>query len=246
MSLQTTHDADEELSMGTGSSMTSPTTDVGSSGTIDSRSNSWSPRGHSNCSSTNTNARRISPKYRFRKSLVNTSNSDAHVVVTDPASAHSNDAHDGDIDTDHEGTSPSESTEEGESHGDGKGKGEKESSSSSLSKPLLPGQAAQINAASRQSQTPEDRDSPEKPPPAADAGTKLMRVTSFTAFSNPPMFDTEESERRYGKLTREKRRLHVSTGEFKNLRQHFTHERVAILISKVRSGSMNEERDCLE
>ena len=68
-----------------------------------------------------------------------------------------------------------------------------------------------------------------------------MRVTSFTAFSNPPLYDTEESERRFGKLNREKRRLHVSTGEFKALRQHFTRERVAILIGKIRSDSTSEE-----
>jgi hypothetical protein len=127
---------------------------------------------------------------------------------------------DGDIDTDHEGVSPSDSTEEGEvtefKH--------QERHDHNKSSPSL---------------SPEDQLKP--PLPRGSGHGNLMRVTSFAAFSNPPLYDTEESERRFGKLNREKRRFHVSTGEFKALRQHFTHDRVAVLIGKARSGSMTEE-----
>jgi len=67
------------------------------------------------------------------------------------------------------------------------------------------------------------------------SGAPLMRVTSFTAFGNPPLYDVEAAERRFGKLTREKRRQNVSTLEFRTLRQHFTQDRLLTIISQLAS-----------
>ena len=65
------------------------------------------------------------------------------------------------------------------------------------------------------------------------SGAPLMRVTSFTAFSNPPLYDVETSERRFGKLSREKRRQQVSTSEFRALRHHFTQDRLLSIIGQL-------------
>ena len=70
----------------------------------------------------------------------------------------------------------------------------------------------------------------------------LVRVSSFTAFSSFPLYDVESSERRFGKLFREKRRLQVSTKEFRGLRQRFADDRVGILISKIEKSNNNNNK----
>eukprot|EP00605_Chrysophyceae_sp_TOSAG23-4_P002741 GSChrysophyteH1.ASY1.ANO1.3020.1 assembled CDS len=65
--------------------------------------------------------------------------------------------------------------------------------------------------------------------------TGLQRIASFTAFGSQPLYDLETSERRFGKLVREKRRHQVSTSEFRKLRGLFTQDRIGILIGQLAS-----------
>lgn len=53
-------------------------------------------------------------------------------------------------------------------------------------------------------------------------GGPLMRVTSFTAFSSEPLYDSQTSDRRVNKLSRDKRKAQASTSEFQSLRKDFT------------------------
>lgn len=53
-------------------------------------------------------------------------------------------------------------------------------------------------------------------------GGPLMRVTSFTAFSSEPLYDSQTSDRRVNKLSRDKRKAQASTSEFQMLRKDFT------------------------
>jgi hypothetical protein len=136
-----------------------------------------------------------------------------------------------DVDTDMEGSSPSDSTNEDAAV---MSTSKQQQQQHQQQKPPASGSSSSNSSSKKQSAAPS---SPglELPDP-----TKLMRVTSFSAFSNAPLYDMEEGERRYGRLYREKRRFQVSTAEFKSLRDHFTNDRVAILVGKARSGSLNE------
>lgn len=220
--LSTTAEGDDtdELSAAGNSALNSaypsPVTDAASSGNFDSRSSSRSPRGGRTTSSSSSNIVKGANTDQRRISPKYRSRKGLATATTSGTTGGA--GTDGDIDTDHEGVSPSDSNEEDEAT-----------------------EPKQNNNKPSLSPSPEGSLIPALPLGTGHTGSiKLMRVTSFTAFSNPPLYDTEESERRFGKLNREKRRLHVSTGEFKALRQHFTHERVAVLIGKVRSGSFNE------
>ena len=193
------------------SAFPSPTTDVGSSGTFDIAEGATST---SSDNKSPRNRKRGSPTAKHHRKLKTTSTEDMAAASARAAEA--------DVDTDVEGSSPNDSNEEGEGTREDKRHDQKQ------------------QQPSRPPRTPSKATSPQKDADLSlsmKKGTELMRVTSFSAFSNAPLYDTEDSERRYGRLNREKRRFQVSTTEFKTLREHFTNDRVSILIGKVRSGS---------
>lgn len=193
----------------------SPMTDAGSSGTFDMMD------GGTSASSDNKSPRqrkRGSPTNKYRRKLKTSSAEDVAAASTK--------ATDADVDTDVEGSSPNDSNEEGEG-----GREDKRHDQKQQQQPTKPPRTP------AKAQTPQQDAGLSLSGTKQNSGVKLMRVTSFSAFSNAPLYDTEDSERRYGRLNREKRRFQVSTTEFKTLREHFTNDRVSILIGKARSGS---------
>lgn len=132
-------------------------------------------------------------------------------------------ATDADVDTDVEGSTPNDSNEEDES------------------KKKMDYELQQVHRPSKPSRSPAKNES--RPSSSLNNSNMLMRVTSFSAFSNAPLYDMEEGERHYGRLNREKRRFQASTAEFKTLREHFTNDRVSILIGKARSGSGSSTKE---
>lgn len=133
---------------------------------------------------------------------------------------------DADVDTDSEGVSPNED-------GGVTTAASKNQQSATQSKPST--KLAQTSFQKKSfANIPDARMLPEAELPNMPvSGAPLMRVTSFTAFGNPPLYDVEASERRFGKLTREKRRQNVSTLEFRTLRHHFTQDRLLTIIGQL-------------
>jgi Phosphatidylinositol 3- and 4-kinase len=60
----------------------------------------------------------------------------------------------------------------------------------------------------------------------------FLRVTSFSAFSSAPIYDSEGAERRLGNLQKERRRQIALTAEFARIRLLFAQNSVDTLISK--------------
>jgi hypothetical protein len=61
----------------------------------------------------------------------------------------------------------------------------------------------------------------------------FMRVTSFSAFSSAPNYDTGSAERRIGKLRKERRQEVITTEEFTRLRFDFSRNSLTALVSKL-------------
>lgn len=122
---------------------------------------------------------------------------------------------DADVDTDSEGVSPNEDDDV--------------TAGASKNKPSTKPKKNPAITANAIGLSPEADGLPSMPV----SGAPLMRVTSFTAFGNPPLYDVEAAERRFGKLTREKRRQNVSTLEFRTLRHHFTQDRLLTIIGQL-------------
>jgi Phosphatidylinositol 3- and 4-kinase len=72
-------------------------------------------------------------------------------------------------------------------------------------------------------------DSPQASPLAMAA---MIRVTSFSAFSSAPIYESEDAERRVGKLKKERRRQVAVTEEFGRLRLLFAKNSIASLVAK--------------
>jgi hypothetical protein len=70
---------------------------------------------------------------------------------------------------------------------------------------------------------------------SSDAASDIsfMRVTSFSAFSSAPNYDTGSAERRIGKLRKERRHEVITTEEFTRLRLDFSRNSLTALVSKL-------------
>ena len=160
----------------------SPMTDAGYSGTFDmmdggtsASSDNKSPRQRKRGSSTN----------KYRRKLKTSSAGDVAAASTK--------ATDADVDTDVEGSSPNDSNEEGEGEREDKRHDQKQQQQQPTKPPRTPAKA----------QTPQQDAGLSLSGTKQNSRVKLMRVTSFSAFSNAPLYDTEDSSR-YGRLKSEK------------------------------------------
>ena len=63
------------------------------------------------------------------------------------------------------------------------------------------------------------------------SSSSLMRVTSFSSFASEPIYDEENtSDRRSVRLNRERRKANASKPEFREMRQRFAEQRLAVLL----------------
>jgi len=63
------------------------------------------------------------------------------------------------------------------------------------------------------------------------SSSSLMRVTSFSSFASEPIYDEENtSDRRSVRLNRERRKENASKPEFREMRQRFAEQRLAVLL----------------
>ena len=75
-------------------------------------------------------------------------------------------------------------------------------------------------------------DSDDSPQASPLAISSMIRVTSFSAFSSAPIYESEDAERRVGKLKKERRRQVAVTEEFGRLRLLFAKNSIVSLVAK--------------